>query len=73
VIDFWLAFFDVIIIVRRLAREAWATTAGRADLLVDRDLSVEALSNADHAKNRIETRHDIKMSDVLNRCPTAVP
>jgi len=71
-IDFWVAFSDVII-VRRLVREAWDTTAGRADLLVDRVLSVEALSNAHYAKNRIETRHDILMPYVLNRCPTAVP
>ena len=72
-IDFWVASSDVIIIVRRLVREAWATTAGRADVLVDRYLLVEALSNAGYAKNRIEPRHDILMSDVLNRYPSAVP
>jgi hypothetical protein len=53
VIYFWVPLSDGIIIVRRLVREACATTSGRADLLVERDLSVEALSNADYAKNRI--------------------
>ena len=44
VIDFWVAFSDVIIIVRRLIREAWGcATAGRSDLLADHDLLAEAL------------------------------
>jgi hypothetical protein len=32
VIDFWVAFSEVVIIVRRLVREGWrCATAGRAD------------------------------------------
>ena len=73
VIDFWVAFSDVIIIVRRLVRESGTTSAGRVDLLVDRDSLVEALFNAGFAKNRIETRHDILIPYVLNWYPSAVP
>ncbi len=44
VIDFWMAFSEVIIIVRRLSSEkAGSATAGRDDLAADRNLSTEAL------------------------------
>ncbi len=46
VIDFWVAFSDVVIIVRRLIRKAWTnSTAGRADPHVGHDLLAEALSH----------------------------
>jgi transposase len=46
VIDFWVAFSEVVIIVRRLIREGWSfATAGRAVLAVDPSLLAEALNN----------------------------
>ncbi len=44
VIDFWVAFSDVIIIVRRLIRKPGPATAGEPDLPADRNLLAEALS-----------------------------
>ena len=44
VIDFWVAFSDVIIIVRRLTEKAGFDTAGRDDISEDHDLLTEALS-----------------------------
>jgi hypothetical protein len=44
VIDFWVAISEVILIVRRLIREAWSRyRAGRLGLLADHDLLAEAL------------------------------
>ena len=47
VIDFWVAFSEVVIIVRRLIREAWVRYRWetRPDLLADHDLLAEALSS----------------------------
>ena len=42
-IDFWVAFSDVAIIVRRLVRKAGSATAGKPDLLVGHDLLTKAL------------------------------
>lgn len=49
VIDFWVAFSEVVIIVRRLTREGWTRyLVGKADLLADHDLLAEALSHGAH-------------------------
>jgi hypothetical protein len=34
-IDFWIAFFNAIIVVRQLIREAWSATTGKPDLPAD--------------------------------------
>ena len=40
VIGFWVAFSEVVIVVRRLIREFGPATVGKADLPADNDLSV---------------------------------
>ena len=45
VIDFWVAFSEVVIIVRRLIREGWSRyRVGRVDLPADHDLLAQPLS-----------------------------
>ena len=58
VIDFWVAFSDVVIIVRRLVRKAGSATAGKPDLPVGHDLLTEALStvrNVDTLRRRVQS------------------
>ncbi|MDP9479099.1 MAG: transposase [Actinomycetota bacterium] len=44
VVDFWVAFSDVVIVVRRLVREAWSRSAGKTNLSDDHDLLPQALT-----------------------------
>ena len=46
VVDFWVAFTEVVIIVRRLIREGWIrSTAGKVILPNGHELSAQALSS----------------------------
>jgi hypothetical protein len=46
VVDFWVAFSDVVILVRRLIREAWIRYRWEGDLTADHDLSAQAPSDS---------------------------
>jgi hypothetical protein len=46
VVDFWVAFSDVVILVRRLIREGWIRYRWEGDLTADHDLSAQALSDS---------------------------
>jgi transposase len=55
VVDFWIAFSEVIMVVRRLIREAWTRYRWKVVLSVAHDLLAQALSRFRRADERTRT------------------